>query len=75
MKNEKVWFVTGASKGLGLVLVKKLLKEGFKVAATSRNAPALIDAVGENSSDFCRLKWICSTNKAFGTRFKKRSIH
>ena len=56
MNNEKVWFVTGASKGLGLVLVKKLLKEGFKVAATSRNAQALIDAVGENSSDFLPLE-------------------
>ena len=56
MKNEKVWFVTGASKGLGLVLVKELLKEGFKVAATSRNAQGLIDAVGEQSSDFLPLE-------------------
>ena len=38
MGNKKVWFVTGASKGLGLSLTKKLLGEGFKVAATSRSA-------------------------------------
>jgi NAD(P)-dependent dehydrogenase (short-subunit alcohol dehydrogenase family) len=38
MKNEKVWFITGASKGFGLALVKLLLSNGDKVAATSRNA-------------------------------------
>lgn len=38
---NKVWFVTGASKGLGYSLVKKLLQEGHRVAATSRNIAAL----------------------------------
>ena len=42
----KVWFVTGASQGLGLTLVKKLLDHGYRVAATSRNAQVLKDAVG-----------------------------
>lgn len=55
-ENKKVWFITGASKGLGLVLVKKLLKEGFRVAATSRSAEALTKAVGENSGDFLPLE-------------------
>lgn len=36
-KKEKVWFVTGASKGFGLALTKLLLANGNKVAATSRN--------------------------------------
>ncbi|RKR84069.1 NADP-dependent 3-hydroxy acid dehydrogenase YdfG [Mucilaginibacter gracilis] len=40
MKNQKVWYVTGASKGLGLNLVKLLLSNGNKVAATSRNSSA-----------------------------------
>lgn len=44
---KKVWFVTGASKGLGLALVKQLLKEGYNVAATSRSKESLIKAVGE----------------------------
>ncbi|GAA0884367.1 oxidoreductase [Sphingobacterium siyangense subsp. cladoniae] len=35
---QKIWFVTGASKGLGLTLIKLLLSKGNKVAATSRNA-------------------------------------
>ncbi len=38
----KVWFVTGASKGLGLALVKKLLNDGYKVVATSRNKNSLV---------------------------------
>jgi NAD(P)-dependent dehydrogenase (short-subunit alcohol dehydrogenase family) len=50
MKNsEKVWFVTGASKGLGLTLVKKLLAQGIKVAATSRKAEDLQAAVGNTA--------------------------
>jgi len=46
MDNSKVWYVTGASQGLGLTLVKSLLKKGHRVAATSRNAHALKEAVG-----------------------------
>jgi len=47
MENKKVWFVTGASKGLGLTLVKKLLSIGHNVAATSRNLSDLSKAVGD----------------------------
>lgn len=54
MKN-KVWFVTGASKGLGLALVQKLLNEGYKVAATSRSVKALKDAVQNDTDNFLPL--------------------
>lgn len=50
MDNQKVWFVTGASKGLGLTLVKKLLNNGYDVAATSRNLSDLSKAVGEHEN-------------------------
>jgi short-subunit dehydrogenase len=46
MNTSKVWYVTGASQGLGLTLVKKLLEHGYRVAATSRDAHALSQAVG-----------------------------
>lgn len=46
MSIKKVWYITGASKGLGLALVKKLLQEGYRVAATSRNKNSLAEAVG-----------------------------
>ncbi|QEC40963.1 SDR family oxidoreductase [Pseudobacter ginsenosidimutans] len=55
MKN-KVWFVTGASKGLGLSLVKELLNKGYNVAATSRNLAELGNAVGNNSQSFLPLQ-------------------
>lgn len=51
MNREKVWLVTGASKGLGLVLVQQLLAGGYKVAATSRTTQALTAAVGGEYGD------------------------
>lgn len=55
MENRKVWFVTGASKGLGLALVQKLLANGFAVAATSRSIDELKTAVGSSSEQFLPL--------------------
>lgn len=55
MENNKVWLVTGASKGLGLALVKKLLSEGYKVAATSRNLSDLNKAVDTHNGQFLPL--------------------
>jgi NAD(P)-dependent dehydrogenase (short-subunit alcohol dehydrogenase family) len=52
---KKVWFITGASKGLGLSLVNQLLKAGQYVAATSRNVNELIQAVNSNSEKFLPL--------------------
>lgn len=52
---KKVWFVTGASKGLGLALVKNLLKQGYRVSATSRNRKDLEKAVGAGSDAFLPL--------------------
>lgn len=56
MESKKVWFVTGASKGLGLSLVKKLLQEGYAVAATSRKTSDLVNAIGETSDYFLPLQ-------------------
>ena len=56
MNKKKVWFVTGASKGLGLTLVKKLLADGYKVAATSRDVKALSVEVDNDTADFLPLQ-------------------
>lgn len=56
MKKSKVWFVTGASKGLGLSLVKKLIAQGYSVAATSRDLNALTAEAGSASSQFLPLQ-------------------
>jgi NAD(P)-dependent dehydrogenase (short-subunit alcohol dehydrogenase family) len=55
MNSTKTWFITGASKGLGLSFVKQLLQQGQQVAATSRNIDDLISAVGENVEGFFPL--------------------
>jgi NAD(P)-dependent dehydrogenase (short-subunit alcohol dehydrogenase family) len=55
MDTKKVWFVTGASKGLGLSLVKRLLKEGYKVAATSRTIESMKKEL-ETSASFLPLE-------------------
>jgi NAD(P)-dependent dehydrogenase (short-subunit alcohol dehydrogenase family) len=48
---KKVWYVTGASKGLGLALIKKLVAEGHEVAATSRSLEALEEAMDSAPAD------------------------
>ncbi|OUJ72236.1 oxidoreductase [Hymenobacter crusticola] len=52
---QQVWFITGASKGFGLELVQQLLRQGHRVAATSRNVTELRQAVGHESPDFLPL--------------------
>ena len=55
MENSQVWFITGASKGFGLELVKQLLEQGHRVAATSRDVAELRRAVGQESDNFMPL--------------------
>lgn len=57
MENQrKTWFITGASQGIGLILVKQLLANGYNVAATARNLETLKKAVGTSSPEFLPLQ-------------------
>jgi NAD(P)-dependent dehydrogenase (short-subunit alcohol dehydrogenase family) len=56
MENTKTWFITGASKGFGLSLVKQLLNAGHNVAATSRNITELVKAVDVTAPNFLPLE-------------------
>src|SRR5690606_33630604 len=56
MSNKKVWFITGASKGLGLALTKLALSEGDKVIAASRNVEVLKNAITGYDASFLPLK-------------------
>ena len=50
-----VWFITGASKGFGLELVKQLLQQGHQVAATSRDVAELQAVVATEAANFLPL--------------------
>lgn len=75
METKKVWLVTGASKGLGLTLVKKLLDNGYRVAATSRNAQSLVEAIGQESYSFLPLEVSLTDNNAVKEAVNKIIAH
>ena len=56
MKNQKVWLITGASKGMGLELTKYALSLGHSVAATSRNTEDFKVTITENQNNFLPLQ-------------------
>ena len=64
--DKQVWFITGASKGLGLELVGQLLEQGHRVAATSRDVAELRQAVGIESADFLPLTVDLTTESSVG---------
>ena len=41
--NSKIWFITGASRGLGRIWAEAALKRGDKVTATARNVETMAD--------------------------------
>ena len=48
---NKVWFVTGASSGIGAGVVRAALEAGDRVVATARNLEKLRSAIGQPASD------------------------
>ena len=47
MTDRKVWFITGAGRGMGVDIAKAALAAGNAVVATGRNPDAVTKAVGE----------------------------
>lgn len=45
---QQTWFITGASKGFGRILVDKLLEKGNRVVATSRNINSFKEIKNDN---------------------------
>lgn len=64
---KKVWFITGASKGLGLAFTKHLLENGQLVAATSRN----LSGLDKESTQFLPLQVDLSDEKSIAEAVTK----
>jgi NAD(P)-dependent dehydrogenase (short-subunit alcohol dehydrogenase family) len=47
---SKVWFVTGAGRGLGVQIARKALAAGHSVVATGRNPDGVVKAIGEHKN-------------------------
>lgn len=48
MTDTKVWFITGASRGMGIDIARAALAAGHSVVATGRDPQRVLDAVGEH---------------------------
>ncbi len=48
MSEKKVWFITGAGRGLGVDIAQAALAAGHAVVATARNAASATKALGEH---------------------------
>lgn len=69
--NKKTWFITGASKGFGLSLLKQLLAAGENVAATSRNLAQLVIAAGSTADNFLPLEVDLTNEDSVGCALHK----
>lgn len=56
MSKQKVWFITGASKGMGLEITKAVLNSGDKVIATSRNTETLLEKIVDYKDNLLPVK-------------------
>lgn len=56
MSTQKVWFITGASKGMGLEITKTVLNNGGKVIATSRNTNTLLEKIVDYKDSLLPVK-------------------
>src|SRR2546426_1059035 len=48
MANEKIWFIPGAARGMGVDFTKAALAAGHAVVATGRDPDAVAKAMGES---------------------------
>jgi NAD(P)-dependent dehydrogenase (short-subunit alcohol dehydrogenase family) len=53
MRNNQIWLITGAGRGLGVEVTKAALDAGHAVVATGRNPAKLAAAVGEHPNLMC----------------------
>jgi NAD(P)-dependent dehydrogenase (short-subunit alcohol dehydrogenase family) len=50
MSDNKVWFITGAGRGMGVEFVKAALAAGYKVVATGRIIDKVAQVLGNDEN-------------------------
>ena len=50
MTDNKIWFITGAARGMGIDIAKAALQAGNRVVATARNADTITAALGQHDN-------------------------
>jgi NAD(P)-dependent dehydrogenase (short-subunit alcohol dehydrogenase family) len=55
MTDKKVWFITGAGRGLGLDIAKAALAAGHAVVATGRDPAKVTAAIGHHDEDLLAI--------------------
>jgi NAD(P)-dependent dehydrogenase (short-subunit alcohol dehydrogenase family) len=63
MKENKVWFITGASSGIGLEIAKSALATGHKVVATGRDPEKVIKSIRMTSENLLVVKMDVTISK------------
>jgi NADP-dependent 3-hydroxy acid dehydrogenase YdfG len=61
MAKQKVWFITGVSRGFGRIWAEAALDRGNQVAATARNIDSL-KSLSEKYGDLVFLQQLDVTN-------------
>ena len=53
---QKTWFITGASRGLGVEIAKAAMRAGDRVVAAGRKRTAVIDSLGPDSDQLLSVE-------------------
>ena len=64
MSEKKVWFITGAGRGMGIDIAQSALAAGHSVVATGRSADRVLAAIGEHENLLTVALDITDTNAA-----------
>lgn len=72
---QKIWFITGASRGFGRRFVEAALSRGDKVAATARNTSSLADLVAAHGNAILPLALDVTDKPAVTAAVKQAQEH
>jgi NAD(P)-dependent dehydrogenase (short-subunit alcohol dehydrogenase family) len=74
-ESNKVWFITGTSRGFGRVWTEAALKRGDKVAATARNLASIVDFEEKYGENVLTLELDVTKPEQVTTALEKAHAH